>query len=67
MSESRPDSKSVTRIATAEAEKGRQHELLALVTGRAHFVVRQPALVSINLHRSLGGKRIAYSGPAANS
>ena len=48
----------VTQITTAEAEEGKQDELLALMTERARFMARQPGFVSISLHRGLDGRRI---------
>ena len=48
----------VTQITVAEAEDGKQDELLRLMTERAQFMSRQPGFVSISLHRSLDGKRI---------
>jgi len=51
MPEIRPDNKFVIQITTAEAEEGKQDELLALMTERARFMARQPGFVSISLHR----------------
>jgi heme-degrading monooxygenase HmoA len=48
----------VTQITVAEAEEGKQDELLALMAERARFMARQPGFISISLHRSLDGKRI---------
>ena len=59
MPEIRPDSDFVTQITIAEAEEGRQAELLALMVERARFMARQPGFISITLHRSLDGKHIA--------
>ena len=59
MPEIRPDSDLVTQITIAEAEEGKQDELLALMVERARFMARQPGFISISLHRSLDGKRIA--------
>src|SRR5687767_11555426 len=58
MPEIRPDNKFVIQITTAEAEEGKQDELLALMTDRARFMARQPGFVSISLHRGLDGSRI---------
>jgi heme-degrading monooxygenase HmoA len=58
MPEIRPDSDFVTQITTAEAEEGKQDELLALMIERAHFMARQPGFISISLHRGLDGKHI---------
>ena len=59
MPEIRPDSDFVTQITIAEAEDGKQAELLALMVERARFMARQPGFISISLHRSLDGKQIA--------
>jgi heme-degrading monooxygenase HmoA len=48
----------VTQITIAEAEDGKQEELVALMTERAQFMAGQPGFVSISVHRSLDGKRI---------
>jgi heme-degrading monooxygenase HmoA len=58
MPEIRPDGDYVTQITVAEAEEGRQDELLALMTERARYMARQPGFISISLHRSLDGTRI---------
>lgn len=58
MPEIRTDPTCVTQITIAEAEDGRQDELLAMMTARARFMAGQPGFVSISLHRSLDGKRI---------
>ena len=58
MPEIRPDQDYVTQITVAEAEEGRQGELLALMTERARYMARQPGFISISLHRGLDGKRI---------
>jgi len=58
MPEIRAHSDFVTQITTAEAEEGKQDELLALMSERARFMTRQPGFVSISLHRSLDGTRI---------
>ena len=58
MPEIRPDSDFVTQITTAEAEEGKQDELLALMIERAHFMARQPGFISISLHRGVDGKHI---------
>ncbi len=59
MPEIRSDSDCVTQITIAEAEEGKQAELLELMIERARFMARQPGFISISLHRSLDGKRIA--------
>ena len=58
MPEIRAHSDFVTQITTAEAEEGKQDELLALMSQRARFMADQPGFISISLHRSLDGKRI---------
>jgi heme-degrading monooxygenase HmoA len=58
MPEIRPHSDFVTQITTAEAEEGKQDQLLALMTERARFMARQPGFISISLHRGFDGKRI---------
>ena len=58
MPEIRPRGDYVTQITTAEAEDGRQDELLRLMIERAHFMATQPGFLSISLHRSLDGKRV---------
>jgi hypothetical protein len=62
MPEIRPNSDFVTQITTAEAEEGKQDELLALMTERARFMARQPGFISISLHRGLDGKHIVEPG-----
>ena len=44
MPEIRPDNEFIIQITTAEAEEGKQDELLALMTERARFMARQPGL-----------------------
>jgi heme-degrading monooxygenase HmoA len=58
MPEIRSDSDYVTQVTTAEAEEGKQDELLALMTERARFMARQPGFISISLHRGLDGKHV---------
>jgi heme-degrading monooxygenase HmoA len=58
MPEIRADQDVVTQITMAEAEEGKQDELLALMTERAKFMSWQPGFISISLHRSLDGRRI---------
>jgi len=48
----------VTQVTFIEVEPEKQPEALSLMTERAHFMARQPGLVSISLHRSLDGRRI---------
>ena len=47
------------QITVIECEPDSQSEALALMTERAHFMARQPGFISINVHRSLDGRRIA--------
>jgi hypothetical protein len=49
MPEIRADQDVVTQITVAEAEEGKQDELLALMTGRPKFMSRQPGFVSSSL------------------
>lgn len=58
MPQIRPNQDCVTQITIAEAEEGKQTELLALMTERARYMARQPGFISISLHRSLDGKRV---------
>ena len=44
MPEIRPDNEFIIQITTAEAEEGKQDELLALMTERARFMALQPGL-----------------------
>ena len=53
------DSAPVTQITIIEPEAGKQDEALALMSDRARFMATQPGFISISLHRSLDGKRIA--------
>ena len=48
----------VTQVTFIEVEPEKQPEALSLMTERAHFMARQPGLISISLHRSLDGRRI---------
>jgi quinol monooxygenase YgiN len=48
----------VTQITFVECEPDRQAEALSLMSERARFMERQPGFVSIDLHRSLDGRRI---------
>lgn len=48
----------VTQITVVEPESGKQDEALKLMTERARFMAKQPGFVSIQLHRSLDGRRI---------
>ena len=54
----RTDNQPVTQITVVEAEPGKQAEALSLMTERARFMARQPAFISVSLHRSLDGRRI---------
>jgi heme-degrading monooxygenase HmoA len=58
MPEIKRDRNVVTQITVAEAEQGKQDELLALMTDRARYMARQPGFISISLHRGLDGKRV---------
>ncbi len=58
MSHIHTDNQPVTQITVVEAEPGKQAEALALMTDRARFMSRQPGCISINIHRSLDGRRI---------
>ena len=49
------DNQPVTQITVIEPEPGKQAEALSLITGRACFMARQPAFISISIHRSLDG------------
>ena len=49
---------SVTQITFIEPNPGQQDEALAVMAERAAFMARQPGFISIQLHRSLDGKRI---------
>ena len=53
------DSQGVTQITIIEPEPGKQGEALAVMSERARFMAEQPGFISISLHRSLDGKRIA--------
>ena len=69
MPEIRPDKKLAVQITTAEAEEGKQDELLALMTERARFMARQPGFVStactgISME---GASSTMCNGPVANS
>jgi hypothetical protein len=44
-----------------ESEPEKQAEALSLMTERARFMARQPGFISISVHRSLDGRRIASS------
>lgn len=48
----------VTQITVVEPEPGKQEEALSVMTERARFMATQPGFVSIQLHRSLDGRRI---------
>lgn len=52
------DAQPVTQITVIEPDPGKQDQALAVMTERAHFMARQPGFISINLYRSLDGKRI---------
>ena len=48
----------ITQITFIEPSPGQQEEALAVMAQRAEFMARQPGFISIQLHRSLDGKRI---------
>ena len=52
------DKQPVTQITVVEPEQGKQAEALNVMTERARFMAKQPGFVSINIHRSLDGRRI---------
>src|SRR3546814_16624001 len=58
MPEIKPDTDRVTQITVAEAEDGKQEELLSLMKERARFMSGQPGFVSISLHRGHDGRSI---------
>jgi quinol monooxygenase YgiN len=58
MPEIRQGNQVVTQITVVEAEPGKQDEALAVMKERARFMAKQPGCISINLHRSLDGRRI---------
>jgi quinol monooxygenase YgiN len=58
MSETGTDGKPVTQITFIECEPDKQAEALSLMSERARFMEGQPGFVSIDLHRSLDGRRI---------
>ena len=49
----------ITQITIIECEPGKQAEAMSLMNERSHFMARQPGFISISLHRSLDGRRIA--------
>ena len=58
MTEIRRDTQPVTQITIVDSEPAKQAEALAVMAERARFMARQPGCISINLHRSLDGRRI---------
>jgi heme-degrading monooxygenase HmoA len=52
------DRDAITQITIVEPEAGKQDEALALMAERARFMSSQPGFISIDLFRSLDGKRI---------
>ena len=48
----------VTQITFIEPSPGQQGEALEVMAERAAFMARQPGFISIQLHRSVDGKRI---------
>lgn len=53
-----PNTQPVVQITFVEAEPENQDQALSVMKQRAEFMSRQPGFVSINLHRSLDGRRI---------
>jgi quinol monooxygenase YgiN len=58
MSEIRQGNQIITQITFVEAEPGKQEEALSVMKQRARFMAKQPGCISINLHRSLDGRRL---------
>jgi quinol monooxygenase YgiN len=58
MSRIHTDNQPVTQITVVESAPDKQAEALSLMADRARFMARQPGCVSINIHRSLDGRRI---------
>jgi heme-degrading monooxygenase HmoA len=48
----------VTQITTVKLPRGKQDEVLDLMTERARFMSTQPGFVSVALHRSKDGSHI---------
>jgi len=53
------DRQPVTQITLIELAPGEQEEALGLMRERARFMASRPGFISISLHRSLDGRRIA--------
>ena len=53
------DRQPVTQITLIELAPGEQEEALGLMRERARFMATRPGFISISLHRSLDGRRIA--------
>ena len=58
MSDMSTNGQLLTQITVVECNPDSQGEALALMTERARFMAQQPGFVSINVHRSLDGRRI---------
>ena len=58
MSHIRTSNQPVTQITIVESEPDKQTEALSVMADRARFMAQQPGCVSINIHRSLDGRRI---------
>src|SRR5438132_13451132 len=54
----RTDNQPITQITVIDLEEGKEAEALSLMKERAHFMAKQPGFISVNLHRSLDGRRI---------
>jgi len=52
------DKQPVTQITVVESGPDKQAEALSVMAERARFMARQPGFISINVHRSLDGRRI---------
>lgn len=58
MTEIRRNTQPVTQITIVDSAPEKQAEALSVMAERARFMARQPGCISINLHRSLDGRRI---------
>jgi heme-degrading monooxygenase HmoA len=58
MSKIRESNGICTQITTVKLSPDNQHEVLKLMTERAHFMAKQPGFVSVNLHRSKDGGHV---------
>src|SRR4029079_16632423 len=52
------DKRPLHTIRVVEAGPDKQAEALSVMAERARFMARQPGFISINVHRSLDGRRI---------